>query len=51
MVVHMWMEFFGEYPPPRPGILIAIYLPYVILPIVAAARVRSSHPFSRSSGR
>jgi hypothetical protein len=51
MVVHVWMEFFGDHPPPRPGILIAIYLPYVILPVVAVWRVRGKHPFARPIAR
>jgi hypothetical protein len=48
MAVHLWMEFFGELPPPRPGLLLGIYLPYALVPLFALWRMRSQHPFSRS---
>jgi hypothetical protein len=47
MVIQLWMEFFGEYPPARPGALLLVYLPYVIVPIVVLARLREDKPFSR----
>jgi hypothetical protein len=46
MAVHLWMEFFGELPPPRPGLLIAIYLPYAVVPVLAMWRLWAPHPFS-----
>ncbi|NVB39521.1 DUF2781 domain-containing protein [Pseudenhygromyxa sp. WMMC2535] len=47
MVVHLWMEFFGPAPAPHPGLLTLIYLPYVLLPMLALARLRGERPFSR----
>ncbi|PRQ06447.1 EXPERA domain-containing protein [Enhygromyxa salina] len=44
MVVHLWMEFFGDYPPPRPGLLLAIYLPYAVVPILALWRFSRPPP-------
>lgn len=46
MVVHLWMEFFGDHPPPNIPILLAIYLPYVALPVALVWRVRRPRPFS-----
>ncbi|MFV8753161.1 EXPERA domain-containing protein [Nannocystaceae bacterium ST9] len=48
MVVHLWMEFLGDHPPPHPGVLLAIYLPYLGLPIALLWRMRSSTPFTRT---
>jgi hypothetical protein len=47
MVVHLWMEFFGELPPPNAPLLLAIYLPYVALPCAVLWRLRSARPFTR----
>jgi hypothetical protein len=47
MVVHLWMEFFGEHPSPRPLVLIAVYLPYAVVPLLVAWRLREQRPFSR----
>lgn len=47
MVVHLWMEFFGDHPPPRPGLLLLVYLPYVLLPLLVIWRLRESMPFTR----
>jgi hypothetical protein len=47
LVVHLWMEFFGEYPAIRPVVLLLVYLPYVIVPIIVIARLRDARPFSR----
>lgn len=47
MGVHVWMEFFGDFPPPRPGVLAGIYLPYVVVPVWALWRMRGRHPFAR----
>lgn len=46
MVVHLWMELFGDHPPPHPGLLLAIYLPYLVLPFVVLWRLRSPKPFT-----
>ena len=47
MVVHLWMEVFGDHPAPNLPLLLAIYLPYVVLPIAVLYRLRSATPFSR----
>lgn len=47
LVVHLWMEMFGELPAPKPGLLLMIYLPYAVLPVVVLARLRESRPFTR----
>lgn len=47
LVVHLWMEFFGEHPTPRPVVLLLVYLPYMIVPIIVLARLREARPFSR----
>ena len=47
MVVHLWMEVFGDHPAPNLPLLLAIYLPYVVLPIAVLCRLRSATPFSR----
>jgi hypothetical protein len=47
MVVHLWMEFFGELPPPNAPLLLVIYLPYVALPCAVLWRLRSGRPFTR----
>lgn len=47
LVVHLWMELFGEHPTPRPVVLLLVYLPYVIVPIAVILRLRSARPFSR----
>lgn len=51
MVLHLWMEFFGDYPPPRPGLMMMVYLPYLLLPLVVVCRLREPTPFSRISDR
>ncbi len=45
MVVHLWMELFGDHPPPHPGWLLAIYLPYLVLPAATLWRLRSAKSF------
>jgi hypothetical protein len=45
------MEFFGDYPPPRPGLLMLVYLPYVVLPLLVLWRLRESSPFTRVAVR
>jgi hypothetical protein len=47
LAVHLWMEFFGELPSPRPVVLLLVYLPYVIVPILVILRLREVRPFSR----
>jgi hypothetical protein len=47
LVVHLYMEFFGEYPTPRPVVLLLVYLPYVIVPFAVIVRMREARPFSR----
>jgi hypothetical protein len=51
MVVHLWLEFFGEHPPGRPLVLVLVYLPYALVPALVLARLRSPHPFSRAIDR
>jgi hypothetical protein len=46
MVVHLWMELFGDHPPPNPALLLAIYLPYLVLPFAVLGRLRSATPFT-----
>jgi hypothetical protein len=48
MVVHMWMEIFGDHPPPRLGVLMLVYLPYVLLPMLVLWRLRGPRPFTRA---
>jgi hypothetical protein len=47
LVLHLWMEFFGDYPSPRPAVLLLVYLPYVVIPIAVILRLRDARPFSR----
>ena len=47
MVLHLWMEFFGDHPPANVPVLIAVYLPYLLLPFVVLWRLRLPRPFSR----
>src|SRR5690606_30331745 len=47
MVVHLYMEYFGDYPPPRPWLLLGVYLPYAALPVLVLARLRDDRPSSR----
>jgi hypothetical protein len=47
LTLHLYMEFFGEYPPARPIVLLLVYLPYVILPLAVLVRMREPRPFSR----
>lgn len=47
LVVHLWMEFFGAHPTPRPAVLLLVYLPYVLVPIAVILRLREAKPFSR----
>ncbi len=49
MVVHLWMEVFGDQPAPRLGILLLVYLPYVMLPLLVLWRLRSPTPFTRAT--
>lgn len=49
LTVHLWMEFFGDHPPAAPGILIAVYFPYALLPALTLARLREPRPFARKS--
>jgi hypothetical protein len=51
MVVHLWMEFFGEHPPPRPGLLLLVYLPYALVPALIGLRLRGPQPFTRRVDR
>jgi hypothetical protein len=48
MIVHLWMEAFGEHPPPSFALLIPVYLPYVVLPLVVLWRLRERSPFTRA---
>jgi hypothetical protein len=48
MVVHLWMELFGALPSPRPVLMLLVYLPYLVLPFVVLARLRTSTPFTRA---
>jgi hypothetical protein len=48
MVVHLWMEMFGEHPAPHLGLLLLVYLPYVVLPVLVLWRLRGPTPFTRS---
>ena len=47
MVVHLWMELFGPQPSPRPALMLLVYLPYLALPFVVMARLRTATPFTR----
>lgn len=47
MVVHLYMEYFGDYPPPRPWLLLGVYLPYAVLPVLVLVRLRDDRPFTR----
>lgn len=47
MMVHLWMEVFGDHPPPNLALLLAIYLPYLVLPFAVLGRLRSPTPFTR----
>ena len=47
MVVHLWMEFFGPHPPPRPLLTLMVYLPYVLLPIALLIRASKPRLFER----
>lgn len=47
MVVHLWMEFFGDHPPANTPAMIAVYLPYMMLPFAVLWRTRDPRPFSR----
>lgn len=47
LCLHLWMEFFGDHPSPHPILLMAVYLPYVIVPIAVLVRMRDDRPFSR----
>lgn len=51
MVLHLWMEFFGDHPPPRPGLLMLVYLPYLLLPLLVLWRLRQPTPFTRVVSR
>lgn len=46
LVVHLWMEFFGDHPPPRPLALSLVYLPYVLVPFWVLRRMSDPRPFS-----
>ncbi len=50
LVVHLWMELFGELPAPRPGLMLLVYLPYLVLPIAVLIRLRGPRPFTRAPG-
>jgi hypothetical protein len=47
LCLHLWMEFFGEYPPARPFVMMLFYWPYVLVPIATMLRLREDRPFSR----
>jgi hypothetical protein len=47
MAVHLWMEVFGEHPAPRLGLLLLVYLPYLVLPLLVLGRLRGPTPFTR----
>lgn len=49
MLVHMWMEFRGPYPPPQPALLVAVYLPFVLLPLALIWRLRRPAAFQSAS--
>ncbi len=48
MVLHIWLELFGEHPPANPGAMFLVYAPYIALPIALLWRMRSRGPFSRA---
>ena len=47
LVLHLWMEFFGDYPSPRPFMMMLFYWPYVLVPVAVLIRLRETRPFSR----
>jgi hypothetical protein len=47
LCLHLWMEFFGGHPSPRPIVMMGFYVPYVIVPIAVLVRLRDEKPFSR----
>lgn len=49
VTVHLWMEVFGDQPAPRLGILLMVYLPYVLLPVSVLWRLRTATPFTRTA--
>ncbi len=46
MVVHTIVEFFGDIPPPHPGIALVAYGAYVAIPVALAWRLRHRKPFA-----
>lgn len=46
MVVHLWMELYGEYPVPNLPVLLAVYAPYAAMPFALFWRFRRRSPFS-----
>ena len=47
MVVHLWMEAFGDLPSPHLGLLMLVYLPYAVVPVAVLYRMRGASPFTR----
>lgn len=47
LIVHIWMEFFGPLPSPMPATMLAVYLPYMLLPVIVIARMRHERPFQQ----
>jgi len=46
MVVHLAAEIWGELPPPHWDVFVAVYAPYVVVPIALAWRLRRPDPFA-----
>ena len=46
LVVHVWMELFGAHPSPMPAVMLAVYLPYALVPVLVLARMSRPRPFA-----
>jgi hypothetical protein len=41
MVVHVAVEIWGELPPPNVAVFVAVYTPYLVVPLLVAWRMRA----------